>query len=185
MKSENVPDDGEGWPSRFATDALGRADSSSSGDEAARATLPVSGDITSGEPGEKARRAAAARPGLTEEPKVVVSVRTTTDPLNRLPDSSKIPCKSATTEFTNPTRSSFVLLSIYFSVHVEGALLRARLVRGSADRAVVFPQSSWTHRPQATTRRPSERRVRGLDRAVSVIVAEAARRRWLRWRRGY
>jgi hypothetical protein len=40
----NVPDEGGVWPSRVANDALGRADSSSSGGgEAARATLCVSG----------------------------------------------------------------------------------------------------------------------------------------------
>src|SRR5438034_10550171 len=81
-------------------------------------------------------------------------------------------------------RASFYFRSISRCM-LRIALLRARLVRGSADRIVVLPQSSVDPRPQPTTRRPGKRRVRGLDRRWSVIVAEAARRSWLRWRRGY
>src|SRR5512133_4184366 len=87
------------------------------------------------------------------------------------------------------TRSAGVSDSAYFIKSIELrptfdlfsrcpqriARLRDRLVRGITDRGVVLPHSS-TDAPRGSR----ERRVRW-----SVIVAEAARRRWLRWRRGY
>lgn len=69
--AETCPTTGEGWPSCVATDALGRADSSSSGGEPARASTGLSEGRGGGRRCDGDDR--------------------TTDPRYRLPDSSKIP----------------------------------------------------------------------------------------------